>query len=223
MANYKKIKQLAPLTLRPLLAIIAVAVIISAAFKKDEPIKPGARNHVGATLKDDRKKADAQRTKESKQAFLKAYTVFMNPRCMNCHPDGNQPLQGDDSHVHLQNVTRGPEGKGVFAMKCKNCHQDTNLEGYGFPPGNGHWQMPPANRPMVFQGKSARELAIHFKNNKFTGFKTLNDMIKHVDEEGLVISSFNPPAGVTKIPMSHEEFVATVKEWIDKGAAVPDK
>ena len=219
MANYKKVKKSAASTIKPLLIVIVGVFIISAAFKKSDPTKSGVPGTSDSTLA----VVDAQRIKESKQAFLKAYTVFMNPRCMNCHPDGNQPLQGDDSHIHLQNVTRGPEGKGVFAMKCKNCHQDTNLEGYGFPPGNGHWQMPPANRPMVFQGKSPRELALHFKNNQFTGFKTLNDMIKHVDEEGLVISSFNPPAGVTKIPMSHEEFVATVKEWIDKGAAVPDK
>ena len=163
------------------------------------------------------------RIEESKKAFLKAYKVFMHPRCMNCHPNGDVPLQGDDSHPHLQNVQRGPDGKGLYAMKCKNCHQDANLQAKNSVPGNPHWQMPPADRPMVFQGKTPKQLAIHFKDNQFTGFKSLNDMIKHVDEESLVISSFNPPAGVTKIPMSHEDFVGAVKEWIAKGAAIPDK
>jgi hypothetical protein len=33
-----------------------------------------------------------KREKESAQAFIKAYRVFMHPRCMNCHPVGDAPL-----------------------------------------------------------------------------------------------------------------------------------
>lgn len=217
MAYLKKTEIFKSSRLKPVLALLLMAMVISAGFRDSEP-EAAARSMADSLMT-----SKAKRTLESKQAFEKAYTVFMHPRCMNCHPNGNQPLQGDDSHIHLQNVVRGPEGKGVYAMKCKNCHQDTNLAGEGTPPGNPHWQMPSSEKPMVFQGKTARELAIHFKDNKFTGFKTLNDMVKHVEEESLVLSGFDPPAGVSKIPMSHEEFVAAVKEWIDKGAAVPDK
>ncbi|MCE7044563.1 hypothetical protein [Dyadobacter sp. CY312] len=163
------------------------------------------------------------RLAESKAAFLKAYTVFMHPRCMNCHPKGDIPLQGDDSHLHLQGVQRGPEGKGVLALKCKNCHQDTNLKGNFMPPGNPHWQMPPMNRKMAFEGKSPKQLAQHFLDNDFTGFKKMEDMIEHVETESLVLNSFVPIDGRATLPMSHEEFVATVKEWIEKGAAIPDK
>ena len=216
MANYKRIKQLAPILLKPMVIIVITVFILSTAFRKSDQTG-------NAILMDSTLTSAAQRTEESKKAFLKAYTVFMNPRCMNCHPDGNQPLQGDDSHIHLQNVVRGTEGKGVYAMKCKNCHQDANLEGEATIPGSPHWGMPPASRPMVFQGKTPKQLAKHFKDNQYTGFKTMDDMIKHVEEESLVLAGFNPPAGVTKIPMSHEEFVAAVKEWIEKGAAVPDK
>src|SRR5262245_64601330 len=49
----------------------------------------------------------------SRAAFRAVYPVFMHPRCMNCHPAGDVPLQGDDSHPHLQNVKRGPDGKGL--------------------------------------------------------------------------------------------------------------
>ena len=55
----------------------------------------------------------------SKKAFIKAYSVLMHPRCMNCHPAGDAPLQGDDSHVHAMNVKRGPDGKGLYALKVK--------------------------------------------------------------------------------------------------------
>src|SRR4051794_20188953 len=53
----------------------------------------------------------------SRDAFLAAYPVFMHPRCQNCHPVGDVPLVGEDSHPHLQNVQRGPDGKGKYALK----------------------------------------------------------------------------------------------------------
>jgi len=162
-----------------------------------------------------------QREQESKEAFLAAYKVFMHPRCMNCHPKADVPLQGDDSHLHAQGVKRGVDGKGVYALKCKNCHQDENLKGDYLPPGSPGWHLPPANMKMVFEGKTPRQLAMQFKDPKATGFKNFKkDMLHHVEKEPLVLHSWTyrtPP------PLSHAEFVAKVKEWIDKGAAIPDR
>src|SRR6188474_885955 len=109
----------------------------------------------------DKEKAqvDKIREKESAEAFKEAYKVLMHPRCMNCHPSGDAPLQGDDSHIHTQNVTRGKEGKGVYAMKCSNCHQKENTPGLNMPPGDPDWHLPPANMKMVFQGKTPAQLA----------------------------------------------------------------
>src|SRR5688572_11445620 len=58
----------------------------------------------------------------ARAAFLEAYKVLMHPRCMNCHPAGDVPLQGDDSRLHIQNIKRGHDGKGLYALKCANCH-----------------------------------------------------------------------------------------------------
>jgi hypothetical protein len=88
------------------------------------------------------------------------------------------------------------------------------------PPGSPVWHLPPANKKMVFEGKTPAQLASHFKDNNFTGFKDFKkDMLHHVETEPLVLVAWTygtPP------PMSHEEFVAKVKEWIDKGAVVPN-
>lgn len=163
---------------------------------------------------------DPKMAQESKTAFMKAYNVFMHPRCMNCHPKGDAPLQGDDSHIHTQNVKRGPDGKGLYALKCTNCHQMENTPGEHMPPGHEIWQLPPPELKMIFEGKSPKELAEHLKNNEFTGFKSwAEDLIHHVEHEPLVAHSWTygtPP------PISHEEFVASVKEWIEKGAVIPD-
>ena len=159
----------------------------------------------------------------SRAAFLAAYPVFMHPRCMNCHPAGDAPLQGEDSHPHLQNVKRGPDGKGLYALKCKNCHQDTNLPGEGMPPGHPEWRLPPANMRMVFQGKTPVELARQLKDAKQNGGKTLEEILKHVSEDSLVRESgWSPADGKSKPALSHEEFAAKVREWIEKGAAIPE-
>ena len=49
---------------------------------------------------------------KSKAAFEDAYKVFMSPRCVNCHPAGDVPTQGDAMTLHAQGVTRGKDGKG---------------------------------------------------------------------------------------------------------------
>src|SRR5262249_39286298 len=121
----------------------------------------------------------------ARAAFQAAYKVFMHPRCMNCHPAGDVPLQGDDSHLHTQNVKRGPDGKGKYALKCANCHQETNLSGENMPPGNPNWHLPPPEMRMVFQGKTAGELASQLKDPKQNGGKTLDQLLHHVAEDKL--------------------------------------
>ncbi len=158
----------------------------------------------------------------SRAAFKEAYKVLMHPRCMNCHPAGDAPLQGDDSHPHLQNVKAGPEGKGLFAMKCTNCHQEHNLPGANMPPGNPVWHLPPPDMPMVFEGKTPAELAAQLKDPARNGGKTLEQIFHHVAEDKLVLWGWNPGDGRSLPPLSHEEFVKQMRIWIDNGAEVPE-
>lgn len=157
----------------------------------------------------------------SQNAFLQVYKVFMSPRCMNCHPAGDVPLQGNDSHLHTQGVQRGENGKGLYALKCANCHQSQNTPGLNMPPGVPDWHLPPADMRMVFQGKTAHELALQLKDPKQNGGKSLNDLVAHMKTD-LVRWAWNPGDGRTKPPLSYTEFYNQFKLWIDKGAVVPD-
>ena len=159
----------------------------------------------------------------SQKAFLAAYKVLMSPRCMNCHPKGDVPLQGDDSHLHTQGVKRGIDGKGVYALKCANCHQPQNSAGIHMPPGNPNWHLPPANMKMVFEGKSPKELAAQLKDPNKNGHKTLAQLIDHVTSDKLVLGGWDPGDGRTLPPTSHAEFAKNFKAWIDKGAYLPSK
>lgn len=199
------------------------AIAMSLKNKKEMTLSSSADKSSVSTNKDPNNELAQAKKRlevESKEAFMAAYKVFMHPRCMNCHPAGDVPLQGDDSRLHPQGVKRGMDGKGLFALKCKNCHQDEHVQGEHMPPGHSGWHLPPAGLKMVFEGKTPRQLATHFKDPKFTGFKSLDKMIEHVEKEPLVLNSWTYG---TAPPLSHEEFVAKVKEWIEKGAAIPDK
>ena len=158
----------------------------------------------------------------ARAAFLDVYKVLTHPRCMNCHPSGDAPLQGDDSHPHMQNVKRGEDGKGKYALKCANCHQDTNLPGENLPPGNPNWHLPKRDMPLVFQGKSPRELADQLKDPKRNGGKTLEQLVEHVTHDKLVLWGWEPGDGRTKPPLSHDEFAGKFREWVEKGAASPE-
>src|SRR5262249_36048028 len=71
-------------------------------------------------------------------AFETVRGVLQHPRCQNCHPDGDAPLQGYDSHVHMQNVQRGPTGAGMVGEECSTCHGPANPPseyGVHVPPG----------------------------------------------------------------------------------------
>src|SRR6266566_3058290 len=118
----------------------------------------------------------------ARAAFGEAYKVFSHPRCMNCHPAGNAPLQGDDSHLHFDRVRRGDDGNGVYALKCSNCHQAANRAGLNMPPGaanvlgNGaldystpRWHLPTARTPMIFQGRTPAQLCLQLRDPQQNG------------------------------------------------------
>ena len=157
---------------------------------------------------------------ESVKAFMQLYKVLMSPRCMNCHPSGNIPLQGDDSHLHTMFPKRGKDGKGLYAMKCTNCHQPTNIPGLHTPPGNPNWHLPPGDMKMVFQGRTPHQLAKQIIDPKQNGHKTREQLIEHADDD-LVLAGWNPGEGRTLPPMSHEEFKKAWVTWIEKGAYAP--
>ena len=191
--------------------IFGIAVVASAFREKEyDPIKDIKFNKIN---KD---------SIESVKAFETVYKTLMSPRCMNCHPAGDIPLQGDDSHLHVMGPKRGVEGKGVYAMKCSNCHQDTNTPGLHTPPGNPEWHLPPAAMKMVFEGKSAHELALQLVDKKKNGNKDMKKLIEHADD-GLVLAGWNPGEGRTLPPVSHAEFKKAWLTWINKGAYAPKK
>ena len=157
----------------------------------------------------------------SRVAFLQVYRVLTSPRCQNCHPAGDAPLQGDDSHLHVQNVKRGTDGHGLYGMRCDTCHQSANLPGEHMPPGNPKWGLPPAEHKMVFQGRTPAQLCAQIQDLNQNGGRSLAALLDHIANDPLVGWGWNPGDGRSLPPLSRPETVAQLKIWIEGGAACP--
>src|SRR6188508_679699 len=89
----------------PKMTVTVVAIILSFVTFMSFAIKDESKKNLPPTNTNFNKDS-----LESVQAFMKVYDVLMHPRCMNCHPKGDVPLQGDDSHLHTMLPRRGKNG-----------------------------------------------------------------------------------------------------------------
>lgn len=167
----------------------------------------------------------AQETKgaDSIRAFSAVASVLTSPRCLNCHVPNDGPLQGDDNHPHTMNVKRGPDGRGTPAMRCTNCHQETNSQFLHAPPGRPDWRLPPPSMPLVWKGLSIAGICRSLKDPATNGGKSAAQLIEHVRDDPFVNWAWNPGPGRTQPPLSHDEFVAQLTQWVQTGAACPQE
>ena len=161
-------------------------------------------------------------------SWEKVYSVLTSPRCINCHTATNYPQQGDDRHRHFANVIRGPAGRGVPGLNCVSCHQETNADSTGVP-GGPNWHLAPlsmrwqdANDQRLASTAVCRAVTDRAKNNGLDGA----GLLKHHEEEPLVLWAWKPglrPDGDARTlpPLSHAEFVAATRTWVNAGMPCP--
>jgi hypothetical protein len=158
-------------------------------------------------------------------AFETVRAVLQDPRCQNCHPVGDRPLQGDASLVHSMNIQRGPDGHGVPGAECTTCHGKANLPAsYGAhqPPGvSSDWHLPKPDMKMTFVGPSPRELCEQLKDPARNGGMTFPALLKHVSSDPLVLWGWAPGTGRKPVAVPHAEFVAAFQRWSAAGGPCP--
>lgn len=155
---------------------------------------------------------------QSKEAWQRIASVLQHPRCLNCH-QANVPLQGDSRRLHLPLVERGPQGMGVGAMVCANCHNASGNNDTSRTPGAPHWSLAP--KSMLWQGLSVTQLCQQMKDPKRNGNRTPAQLLEHMETEKLVLWAWNPGAGRQPVPLPHDEFIQYMKTWVAGGAACP--
>jgi len=145
-------------------------------------------------------------------------SVVTHPRCLNCHQDSS-PRQTDARLIHRPLVVRGIDGHGAPTQQCQTCHQATNT-GDGVVPGVATWHLAPLS--MLWEGRSKREICEQMKDPaRNGGRRTGEQVIEHMRSDPLVLWAWNPGAGRTTPPLSHEKFLEVLEVWVNAGMPCP--
>jgi hypothetical protein len=154
----------------------------------------------------------------SRALFLEASRVLLHPRCANCHPSGDVPLQGMDMRPHDPPVVRGPDNHGAVGMECGGCHQDRNLD-HARVPGAPGWHVAPLE--MAWVGKSPHYICEQLKDPERNGGKTLAQIVDHNAHDELVAWGWQPGHDREPAPGTQRQFGALVAAWVNTGAECP--
>jgi len=152
-------------------------------------------------------------------AWDRVVTVLQHPRCSNCHQP-KEPLQGDSRRRHSPRVVRGRDNMGVPGMRCGSCHSEHGNNEASRVPGAADWKMPP--RSMSWASLPIGQLCRALKDPTKNGRRSLNGIVKHMQEDSLVHWSWEPGGTRESIGMPHDVFVELVEEWVRSGAHCPD-
>jgi mono/diheme cytochrome c family protein len=159
------------------------------------------------------------RAERSQALFVEAGKVLLHPRCINCHPSGEEPLQGDDEHRHQPLVERGAGGHGRVGMMCSTCHGSANFDP-GRVPGAPGWRLAPAS--MAWEGRSLREICEGLKDPERNGDRSLSEIVHHMQEDALVGWAWKPGADREPAPGTQEALGKLIRVWADTGAVCPE-
>ena len=154
--------------------------------------------------------------------FTELGKVLTHPRCMNCHPAGDRPRQGEGARrrLHQPPVARGTDGHGLEAMRCSICHGNANFEP-GRMPGHPEWHLAP--REMGWEGKTLAEICEQLRDPARNGGRKGEDLIHHIGEDTLVGWAWHPGFGRSPVPGTQRQAGALVAAWVKTGAACPAK
>lgn len=155
--------------------------------------------------------------------FEEAGRVLTHPRCVNCHPVTDRPLQGLAGHPHQPQVFATETGIGPASMPCSGCHGRANFTligtRVGSMPGNPKWQLAP--REMAWQGQSLAAICRQIKDPARNGSRDFAALIEHASHDELVGWGWQPGAGREPAPGTQALFGLLVKAWIETGAECP--
>jgi hypothetical protein len=151
--------------------------------------------------------------------FAETAKVFTHPRCMNCHPAGDRPRQGDLRRPHQPPVFRGEDGFGLSALRCPVCHQQANVDA-GRVPGDPVWHLAPAE--MGWESKTVGQICAQIKDPERNGNRSLEEIVHHVGTDHLVGWAWAPGAGRQPAPGTQAQVGALLDEWVKNGAVCPN-
>jgi hypothetical protein len=204
----------------PTIAIAIVVLVAIAALLTSVFSAPAVADSAAETLAMPESFAAINDTAARSAAlFTEAGKVLTHPRCVNCHPAGDRPHQGDTSRLHQPPVERGADGFGLPAMRCPICHQQANFEPAGVP-GDPVWHLAP--RDMAWEGKTLGKICAQIKDPARNGNRSLDEIVHHVGDDHLVGWAWAPGGDRSPAPGTQMQAGALLDAWVKTGAVCPN-
>ena len=168
--------------------------------------------------------AIGDKAERSRAMFVEIGKVLTHPRCMNCHPAGDKPLQGAERREHWPPVWRENQAAGLVGTNCSQCHTGENYTlqeraTYRSIPGHPRWGLAPLS--MAWEAKTVGEICRQLKDKDRNGGRDLALLQEHIAKDDLVAWGWNPGPGREPAPGSQEAAGKLVQAWIDNGAECP--
>jgi cytochrome c5 len=197
--------------------LLVAAIVLQASALTAYAVSDGASDQLASV---ESFSSIADPAARSAALFTELGKVLTNPRCLNCHPAGDRPRQGDMARPHQPPVARGPDGFGLPALRCPTCHKVANFEP-GHVPGNPIWHLAP--REMGWEGKSLGQICAQIKDPALNGKRSLEALVEHIGEDHLVGWAWAPGSGRKPAPGTQKQAGALVEAWVKTGAVCPNQ
>jgi len=174
-----------------------------------------------APLKSRKNSIHPQPAERSRAIFAEIGKVLTHPRCMNCHPAGEHPLQGAVITEHRPVVWRGDTGN--FGTPCGECHTEQNVTlreaaTYKSIPGHPRWNVAPLS--MAWEGKSLGDICRQLKDTARNGGPRPRAAAEHIARDDLVAWGWTPGPGRDPAPGTQEAAGQLCRPGSDSGRGV---
>ena len=151
--------------------------------------------------------------------FTELGKVLTHPRCVNCHPAGDRPRQGD-ARPAAPAAGRARAGRASAASRCaarSATRRRTSTPAACPAIPNG------ISRRARWRGRARRfaEICEQIKDPARNGNRKPEDLIHHIGDDTLVGWAWAPGYGRQPAPGTQKIAGALVEAWVKTGAACP--
>ena len=152
--------------------------------------------------------------------FTELGKVLTHPRCVNCHPAGDRPRQGEMGRP-APAAGRARRGRSWPRRPC--AARSATRRPTSSPAACRaipEWHLAP--REMAWEGKTLGEICVQIKDPERNGGRSLEDLIHHIGNDTLVGWAWAPGYGRQPAPGTQKEAGALVEAWVKTGAVCPN-
>ena len=167
----------------------------------------------------------ADQAERSRALFNEVAKVVTHPRCMNCHPAGEHPTQGNDQHEHMPPTCAARPASASPGVLLGLPHREELHAGRHRRDATRAFRAIRAgsSRRSRWRGRASRSArsASSSRTRSATAARSLALLHEHFAKDDLVAWGWAPGEGREPAPGTQQQLGELAQAWIDTGAECP--